>query len=301
MEKKSILEDNKGLSGVYLWYNNTNSKYYIGQASNLGGKKEGRLVRYYHNSYVSKYSKGKSKSLILKAILKYGLESFSLAVLEYCDIEFLDEREQFWLDFLKPEYNILKFVKSSRGYTHSPESLKKMKGKRPQFKPSLAHRLKISISNKNRVYTEAYRNGVSLRNGLTIYVYKDKNGKEELVQTFSSIIRLKKAHGLKLHHKTLYKYISEGKLFNGYRFSFNQSTLDTNSKFTKSLACSVRRPPNEKYKRKKIQLTNIVNPEFSKSFESLNSAAIYIKDIDLASDRATMRKYINQNKAYKKT
>jgi len=58
---------------------------------------------------------------------------------------------------------------------------------------------------------------VSNREGKTVYFY---NSSGKLINTYSSIIRLKKAYGLTMHHKTLYKYISQGMLFNNHTFSF---------------------------------------------------------------------------------
>lgn len=46
--------------------------------------------------------------LIHKAILLHGYESFSLHILEYCKVEDLIQREQYYLDILQPEYNICK-------------------------------------------------------------------------------------------------------------------------------------------------------------------------------------------------
>ena len=50
-----------------------------------------------------------SDSLISRALLKYGYFSFSLDILEYCYISVLTEREQYYLDNLNHEYNILPF------------------------------------------------------------------------------------------------------------------------------------------------------------------------------------------------
>jgi len=78
-----------------------------------------------------------NKSLIYKALLKYGHSKFSLSVLEFIDKTKLSkdelkkkllEREQFYIDALDPEYNILKKAGSSLGYKHTPDSLIKMSG-----------------------------------------------------------------------------------------------------------------------------------------------------------------------------
>ena len=51
--------------------------------------------------------------IIYKSLLAYGYENFTLEILEYCDPAFILEREQYYLDTLKPEYNILKVAGSS--------------------------------------------------------------------------------------------------------------------------------------------------------------------------------------------
>jgi len=64
--------------------------------------------------------------VIYKALLKYGYSNFKLEILEYCDCNDLLVREQFYLDLLSPEYNILKTAGSSFGFQHSQESKRKM-------------------------------------------------------------------------------------------------------------------------------------------------------------------------------
>lgn len=65
--------------------------------------------------------------------MKYGYINFSLDILEYCHKNLLIEREQYYLDNYKPDYNILKIANSRLG-----------------SKQSEATKIKISISNKGK-------------------------------------------------------------------------------------------------------------------------------------------------------
>ena len=49
-----------------------------------------------------------------------------MEILEYCKLEDLREREDYYIDSLKPEYNILQKAGSSLGYKHSEEAKIKM-------------------------------------------------------------------------------------------------------------------------------------------------------------------------------
>jgi group I intron endonuclease len=64
--------------------------------------------------------------LISFALLKYKRDNFTLHILEYCSIENVLTREQFYLDSIKPSYNIFKVAGSSLGYTHTEASLLKI-------------------------------------------------------------------------------------------------------------------------------------------------------------------------------
>lgn len=78
---------------------------------------------------------------IYKALLKHGYSNFRLEILEYCDQNrvSLIEREQFYLDLLKPEYNILSTAGSNLGYKHTEETLAKFKAR----KFTLEHKAKL--------------------------------------------------------------------------------------------------------------------------------------------------------------
>lgn len=214
--RDKLLDSNKGKSGIYIWVNNLNGKTYIGQASELGGKKNGRLNRYYRPSFISDTDRG--KSLIRGAIKKYGLENFSVGILEYCSVEQLDNREQYWFNLLIPEYNILTISSSSRGYKHTLDSLEKMRGPRPHFSPSIEQREAIAQANKNRVYNQKFRDDISKLHGNTVFVY---TANREFIEEFSSIARAKKAYGITMHQNTFKQRVKTGQLIAGYIFSFS--------------------------------------------------------------------------------
>ena len=65
--------------------------------------------------------------IIYSALFKYGHAQFSFEILEYCDKEDVLKREQYYLDILNPEYNILTVAGSFVGYKHSAETIAKMR------------------------------------------------------------------------------------------------------------------------------------------------------------------------------
>nr|YP_009568477.1 GIY endonuclease [Drechslerella brochopaga]QBL02557.1 GIY endonuclease [Drechslerella brochopaga] len=67
---------------------------------------------------------------ICNALIKHGYSNFSLEILEYCEAENCIEREQFYIDLYKPEYNILKFAGSNLGYKHTEETLDKLRNRK---------------------------------------------------------------------------------------------------------------------------------------------------------------------------
>jgi group I intron endonuclease len=71
-----------------------------------------------------------TSSLICKALIKYGYSKFKLEILEYCDPLDVLLREQYYLDLLKPKYNILTVAGSSLGYKHTEEAITKFKARR---------------------------------------------------------------------------------------------------------------------------------------------------------------------------
>ena len=112
--------DTKYKSGVYCWINLLDGKYYIGSSLNLNNK-----INDYFQDW---YYKDRTNVIIVRAILKYGLGNFALLILD-CLRSFAASnekentlvKEQFWLDKLKPDYNILTQADNSTGFKHSTE------------------------------------------------------------------------------------------------------------------------------------------------------------------------------------
>jgi len=97
--KSVICEENKNKSGVYMWINNINGKSHVGSSISLSNK----FSIYYS---LRELKKVKGSIIIYRALSKYGYSNFSLNILEYCEPSLLISREQYYIDLLKPEYNI---------------------------------------------------------------------------------------------------------------------------------------------------------------------------------------------------
>jgi group I intron endonuclease len=109
------------------------------------------MGHYFSLAYLERHL-NKGKSQIYAALLKYGYSSFSLEILEYCERSLAVSREQYYIDSLTPEYNILKKAGSSLGYRHSEETLEKLKAF--AVSPDNLERLKIfnaSLAQKERI------------------------------------------------------------------------------------------------------------------------------------------------------
>src|SRR3954469_2289284 len=91
--------DNKDKCGVYRLINNINGKCYLSSSISLDNK-----FKVYYS--LSSLRKVKGSIIICRALSKYGHSKFSLDILEYCEPSILMEREQYYTDLLKPEYNI---------------------------------------------------------------------------------------------------------------------------------------------------------------------------------------------------
>lgn len=107
--------------GIYEIHNITNDKRYIGQTQNLYQRQ---------CSHIGKLNRGQHPNKHLqRAWNKYSAENFEFNVLEYCDVEYLNEREVYWINFFKSDscgYNIRLDPFSNRGLKWSDDQREKM-------------------------------------------------------------------------------------------------------------------------------------------------------------------------------
>jgi len=121
-DKSTIYKDNIKRSAIYRWVNNINNKSYVGSAKSLND----RLNIYYSPTTLKKILE-RSSSAINSALLKYGYNNFKFEIIEYCEQDQLIYREQYYIDLLKPEYNICKTAGSTLGKIHSESTKEKIK------------------------------------------------------------------------------------------------------------------------------------------------------------------------------
>lgn len=122
IHKSIIYKDNKNKSAIYRWVNNINNKSYVGSAKSLNDR-----LKIYFSPNTLKKRLERSSSAINSALLKYGYSNFKLEILEYCKPDQLISREQYYIDFLKPEYNICKTAGSTLGKIHSESTKEKIR------------------------------------------------------------------------------------------------------------------------------------------------------------------------------
>ena len=105
---------NRDNNVIYKITNIINNKVYIGSAIYYASRKGEHLSKLRRNIHHNKH--------LQASFNKYGEDNFKFSIIEYCNKENLIEREQYYIDNLKPEYNCLKIAYSSIGYKHSKET-----------------------------------------------------------------------------------------------------------------------------------------------------------------------------------
>lgn len=114
----------KNKSAVYIIICEPTQKSYIGSSKD---------VRKRIRSHWGLLRNGKhTNTHIQRAFNMYGEENFIVEILEFCEESLLQDREQFFLNQFKPEFNIAKDTKAPMRYRkHSPETLVKLQGREP--------------------------------------------------------------------------------------------------------------------------------------------------------------------------
>lgn len=133
-------------SGIYKIVNTKNGKFYIGSAKSLYYRKATHFCNLKNKKHHNK--------ALQNAYNKYGKNMLEFIVVEYCEVLELIQREQFFIDTLKPVYNFCKTAGSPIGIKRTEDTKNKIRlnhakhnlGKK--FSDSI--RLNMSIGQRKR-------------------------------------------------------------------------------------------------------------------------------------------------------
>lgn len=292
-DKYRLYKDNLYKSGVYRWYNESNDKSYVGSSKNLGN----RLSIYYSKKAMLAKVKH-STSIIYSALLKHSNDNFTLDILEYCELDILTEREQYYIDILKPEYNILPAANSRIGSKHSLKTRAlmslKLKGvNNPSFGKTLSQeiRMKISKSLKSSVLVKnRFKIGPSFKpkrpdtllkmslrtHGVSVKILdKDNN----IVKAFPTMTSAAKHFGIS---STTISRIENKGVYNNFIFKFEPKDFrvwvyDSNKKLVKVF--------NNKEASKECNITNTSLHSYIKSGKHWQNKYYFYNIFNLANSQ----------------
>ena len=123
-------------SGIYEILNTTNGHRYVGSAVNLRRRKSTHWRRLRQKCHENQH--------LQRAWNKYGESVFDFDVIEYWEPEFLVSFEQWWMNMLRPEYNINPVAGSSLGVKRTDDARANMSAAKKGHEVSAEARAKIS-------------------------------------------------------------------------------------------------------------------------------------------------------------
>lgn len=183
----NILSQNT--SGIYQIENTITGHRYIGSAINIQKRWKEHILSLHKNKHHSQY--------LQRAWNKYGEEYFAFSIIEICFPFALIFREQYFIDQMKPEYNISKTAGSTLGYKHSLKARNKMslaltgRKRSPEFcakqherKTSPETRAKLSLVAMGRPRLPETRVKMS-EERLRFFANGGKNGKSKSVEQYA--------------------------------------------------------------------------------------------------------------------
>lgn len=213
LQKELIIKQNIGKIGVYRWTNKLSGKSYVGSSAYLNK----RLSNYFSYNILAK----NKNVVIYKALLKYGYSNFMVEILEYTDKLCLLEREQYYIDLLKPQYNILKKAGSSLGFKHSEATLKKFRAKK--FTPEQLEKVKMHLKELNsKPFSPEIRAKIS--QGMANFNIKTKGKKIvftniETQEILTFVSMRDAALNMKISRNTISKYLMSQEVWGKYKIS----------------------------------------------------------------------------------
>lgn len=144
--------------GIYKITCIANGKIYIGSTNNFDTRWREHRRKLRLNSHQNKY--------LQRAWNKYSEAAFTFEIVELCMPWALLDREQYWLDTLKPYDHSIGFNIAHHADTpvRTPEVILKLRIASSGKSPSLSTRTKLSILNKGKVLSAEHRRKIGQGN-----------------------------------------------------------------------------------------------------------------------------------------
>nr|NP_150363.1 orf212 [Rhizophydium sp. 136]AAK84293.1 orf212 [Rhizophydium sp. 136] len=203
-------------SGIYkITYLPIKSFFYIGSSKNLG-------KRFKYHYYITK----KSSTFLGLFLAIFGRENFSITVIEVCNKDKLESRENYYFKIFHPLLNILTEAKknaSRENFGISPITKLKISKSLMGKKHSLETRIKMS-KNRSGINHHYYNKSLSKVTldaaaevlGIKIYVYDAKTLTLVNNKPFRSFRETEK--NMPIGRKTIQKKLDTGKPFKGFYY-----------------------------------------------------------------------------------
>jgi len=224
------------ISAIYIITNIKNEKIYVGQTHDLRKRWNEHKRKLNNNVHVNIH--------LQRAWNKYGAKNFKFLILEYCDIEQLNEREQHYINIYMSKnicYNIASSVlKTTLGLKMSEEARQKISDaskKRPRKPHSAETKRKISEAHKGMKASEGMRQKISAINKGKVFSEDHKRkisealkGKTVSQETCHKISELAKARPRKPHSEGTRQKMSEArKLYHARKRAEREASLTNES------------------------------------------------------------------------
>ena len=160
-------------SGIYYLKNTIDDRCYVGSAQKLNY----RLWNHKH-----KLIKGTHANNILQNFVnKYGINSIYFEILEPVEIDNLIIREQYYIDTLKPEFNILrkagnsvgiimteeqriKISNSRKGILHTEDTKRRISETMTGIPKSKEHSARVGLKHRGKIVSQEQRDKISKAN-----------------------------------------------------------------------------------------------------------------------------------------
>lgn len=198
----TLLKNYKNISGIYKITNIVNNKIYIGSTEDFYTRIKIHLYLLKNNQHTNNH--------LQSAWNKYGKENFKFEIINICnkEREKLLSNEQYYLDTLSTNYNILKTAGSTKGRKMSEEA-----------------KLKISMSNLGKVRSEEMKIKYSECKKGRVFTQEEK----DIFYNIEKRIAISKGH---TKNKKIIQYSKEGKVIKIWN---NFIELITETKYNKKV------------------------------------------------------------------